>query len=384
MTGDATSADGGDEEEARSPGALAAALTADGALRSPRWIRAFKRVPRHVFVSRIYADPRHTGDYVPVTGEEPEQRGSWLNLVYSDEPLVTELEDGGTWRSSSSQPSLMARMLEALDVHGDERVLEIGTGTGYNAALLCEGLGSTQVVSIDIEPALVEAARRRLRQLGYSPVLTAADGVGAYPAAAPYDRIIATCSLPRLPAAWISQTADDGLILLNLYRELGGGALAVLRVADGQASGHFAPFFGGFMPTRTITSVSGIALISAHSGKRGDSRETGLPADVLDDDAFGMLAALALSGVQKIGLLPDGKPEQTWLIGQDGSWAYQEDGGTAVVQGGPERLWDRLEALHSDWVQAGRPMRQDFRLTVTSAGQHRLWTAEPHDPEWLI
>lgn len=65
--------------------------------------------------------------------------------------------------------SLMARMLEALDVRDGDRVLEIGTGTGYNAALLCHRVGSHNVVSIDIDPALIAAARSRLASLGHHP-----------------------------------------------------------------------------------------------------------------------------------------------------------------------------------------------------------------------
>ena len=73
-------------------------------------------------------------------------------------------------------PSLMARMLEALDVRDGHRVLEIGTGTGYNAALLCHRLGACNVVSIDIDPTLIVATRKRLAGLGHHPTLVVGDG----------------------------------------------------------------------------------------------------------------------------------------------------------------------------------------------------------------
>ncbi|MBO0802112.1 MAG: ATP-grasp peptide maturase system methyltransferase [Nocardiopsaceae bacterium] len=363
---------------------LAAGLEASGALRSRRWTGAFTTVPRHVFVPRFYAGPGEDGEYELLDGTDPGQRERWLAEAYQDEPLPTEVEDGGAWRSSSSQPSLMARMLEALEVTGGERVLEIGTGTGYNAALLCEGLGSGRVVSIDIDAGLVETARGRLRQLGYSPVLAAADGAAGYPAGAPYDRIIATCSLPRVPAAWLAQMVPGGLIMVNLYRELGGGALALLRAGDGQASGHFAPFFGGFMPTRTVPPGTAIETITASAGQDGERRKTALAAGMLGDDAFGMLAALRLPGVQKTGLLPDGEPEQAWLTADDGSWAYQAEGSGTVVQGGPRRLWDLLEEAHRDWDALGRPGRGEFGLTVTSGGEHLLWCGDERRHEWPI
>ena len=87
-----------------------------------------------------------------------------------------------------------------------------------------------------------------------SALLAVGDGADGYRGGAPYDRVIATCSLPEIPAAWIDQAAPGARILVNLHRELGGGALALLTVSGGQASGHFASFFGGFM-TRTITTV---------------------------------------------------------------------------------------------------------------------------------
>lgn len=360
--------------------ALAAGLAASGALRTPRWTRAFETVPRHVFAPVIIVGDGTARELVD--GAAPGQRERWLDLVYRDEPLVTQVSERGTWLSSSSQPSLMALMLEALDAVGGERILEVGTGTGYNAALLCEGLGSGQVASIDIDAGLVSAARERLRQLGYAPDLATADGAAGYPAAAPYDRFIATCSLPRVPPAWIAQAAPGGLILLNLYRELGGGVLARLRVRDGRASGRFAPFFAGFMPARAIVPADAAELAGAHWAEAGERRAAQVPASALSEDAFGAFAALRLPGVQRIGMLPDGEPEQAWLVSGDGSWACHASG--AVRQGGPRRLWDQVEALHRDWDDAGRPARDELGLTVTPDGGHRLWRGSEDEPGWAI
>lgn len=365
--------------------ALTARLTAGGALRTARWISAFETVPRHVFVPQVFTGPARDGTWEPVDGTDPGQRKRWLDLVYRDNALVTQLGERGTLLSSSSQPSLMARMLEGLDFRGGERVLEIGTGTGYHAALLCAGLGSGLVTSVDIDAGLVSAARDRLRDLGYTPALAVADGAGGYPGAAPYDRIIATCALPRVPAAWLAQAAPGALILLNLYRELGGGALALLKVSGEQASGRFASFCGGFMPTRTVATVpmsDAFGLVQAHRGEPGERRPARIPVSELSDDAFDMLAALRLPGVHRIGLLSPGKSAQTWLVGGDGSWACQE--GPDVLQGGPRRLWDQLEALYREWSDCGRPAREDMGLTVTAGGDHRLWTGTGPRAEWPI
>jgi protein-L-isoaspartate(D-aspartate) O-methyltransferase len=170
----------------------------------PQWATAFAEVPRHVFVPRFYPD---LDTPEAVDGTDPCRYEEWLDGVYSDESLVTQyrLTPGTTdlWQSTSSstRPSLMARMLTLLDVHDGHRVLEIGTGTGYNAALLCRRVGSSNVASLDIDAELVDAARRRLVSLDFHPVLTARDGATGWAEHAPYDRIIATCAVRTIPTA---------------------------------------------------------------------------------------------------------------------------------------------------------------------------------------
>ncbi|HWR47240.1 MAG TPA: methyltransferase domain-containing protein [Pseudonocardiaceae bacterium] len=127
-----------------------------------------------------------------------------MELVYSDTTLITAVADYAERGvripvSSSSKPDLMVRMLEELDVTDGDRVLEIGTGTGYNAALLSHRLGSQNVFSLDVDPALIAAARPRLTRLGYHPTLAAVDGAAGLAGHAPYARIIATCSVPAIP-----------------------------------------------------------------------------------------------------------------------------------------------------------------------------------------
>jgi protein-L-isoaspartate O-methyltransferase len=154
----------------------------------PQWVTAFAEVPRHVFVPRFYPD---LDAPEAVDGADPDRQQEWLGGVYSDESLVTQyrLTPGTTdlWQSTSSstRPSLMARMLTLLDVHDSHRVLEIGTGTGYNAALLCHRLGSDNVASLDIDAELVDTARQRLAALGFHPTLTTGDGAAGLAAHAP-------------------------------------------------------------------------------------------------------------------------------------------------------------------------------------------------------
>jgi protein-L-isoaspartate(D-aspartate) O-methyltransferase len=209
------------------------------------------------------------------------------------------------------------------------------------------------------------------------------DAAEGYPGAAPYDRIVATCSVPRIPDAWIRQATTGGLIMANLHRDLGGGAIALLTVEGSAASGHFLPFYGGFMPTRTQSHVRGVDLLEHVTGS-GTSRTTQVQADALDDDAFMMFAALRLPAVHRTGLLPEGAPEQSWLLGPDGSWARRTPPDGPVTQGGPRRLWDLLEDAYQDWAQLGHPRREEFGLTVTTCGDHVLWHRAPNGRAWIL
>jgi protein-L-isoaspartate(D-aspartate) O-methyltransferase len=178
---------------------LAAAMTQNlifrGELTDPAWQRAFLETPRHVFV-----------------------RDHSLDDAYSLTALVTQWRTAdqlGNKRptSSASAPGAVAVMLERLSVQDHHRVLEIGTRTGYNAALLCHRLGAANVYSNDIDPILIDQARLTLKTLGYHPTLAAADGYAGLADGVPYDRILATCAITHVPPEWIRQLADGGRIV---------------------------------------------------------------------------------------------------------------------------------------------------------------------------
>ena len=177
---------------------LADELIADGVLTDREWIRAFTAVPRHAFVPGYYVSRS------AMVWEEA-SAADGLASIYRDDTLVTQVmtlagqEDSCYASSSSTRPSLMLMMLQLLDVSRGMRVLEIGTGTGYNAALLSERLGSGDVTSIDIDDGLVTQARRRLDVAGYRPTLATCDGQGGFPPGAPYDRILATVAFEDIP-----------------------------------------------------------------------------------------------------------------------------------------------------------------------------------------
>lgn len=233
---------------------LARRLAGQIASREHGWRRAFETTPRHLFVPS-YWEFDADGRPGQIVGSDPR----WLPGVYTDDSLatqITETEHGPYPTSSSSRPSLMLAILDALDVADSSRILEIGTGTGYNAALLSARLGAENIVSLDIDASLVHQARTRLGRLGYVDcTVIATDGRNGYPSRQPYDRVIATHSVEQVPYAWVEQTRPGGIILVDVRS--GGtpsvGHLARLVVGeDGStASGHFRLAEPGFfMPDR--------------------------------------------------------------------------------------------------------------------------------------
>lgn len=242
-----------------------------------------------------------------------EDSEEWLSGVYSRQALITQVggDDGvveaarrgerveGTATSSSSAPTPMSLMLHALDVRDGDHVLEIGTGTGYTAALLCERLGSDNVTSVDVEAALIDAARDRLSALGYAPYLAAVDGTKGCPERAPFDRVIATVGLRRVPPAWIKQTRAGGRILVPLDRTAAGGLLALLTVTSSDtAEGRFLPDYDGFMPLRANQSAPATRVLREISPDDGESRPTALLVNLLTDwrSPFESFAALTVGG----------------------------------------------------------------------------------------
>ncbi|MFG1806019.1 methyltransferase domain-containing protein [Streptomyces sp. NPDC049040] len=226
-------------------------IVAGGGLSDPAWRAAFAEVPRHLFVPVYHrgASDEAGGRY---SADDPDQRRRlrWLMGAYADQPIATHVS-GGELVSSSSQPSLMALMCEALDVREGQRVLEIGAGTGYNAALLAHRLGGTgAVTTIDLDAAITAAARDHLAAYGTAEALSVTvvtgDGAFGHPAGAPYDRVIATCELPSIPPAWTEQCRPGGLILAPFAT----GLVVLTVLGPGRAEGRFLPTPAYFVPLR--------------------------------------------------------------------------------------------------------------------------------------
>jgi protein-L-isoaspartate(D-aspartate) O-methyltransferase len=192
-----------------------------------------------------------------------------LDTVYADEAIPTK-RLGGKTVSSSSQPAIMAIMLEQLDLQPGHRVLEIGAGTGYNAALMAHIVGdSGHVVAVDIDDDIVANAREHLAAAGFERVhVVCGDGGLGYPAGAPYDRIVLTVGAWDIAPAWHEQLTADGRLVLPLVirgdvqksvaLEHGDGHLASVSV---QACG-FMRLRGALAGPRTTVPLGPVPGVS--------------------------------------------------------------------------------------------------------------------------
>ncbi|GIG67805.1 methyltransferase, FxLD system [Phytomonospora endophytica] len=196
-------------------------------LRTERVEQAMQTVQRHLFLP-----------------EETTAR------AYEDDHVVTKWAADGKALSSASAPWIVAAMLEDLDVQPGQRVLEIGAGTGYNAALVRELVGPTgSVTSIDIDADVVETARQNLTSAGYDDIhLVTGDGAEGHSAHAPFDRIVATAGCWDIPAAWWEQLTKSGRLVIPLRWRGDSRIVAFGRDGDRLISERI--FMGGFIPMR--------------------------------------------------------------------------------------------------------------------------------------
>jgi protein-L-isoaspartate O-methyltransferase len=231
------------------------ALIERGILRSPALKQAFFMVPRDAFIEYYYEQEGSslvwTRIEAPGIDASQEQQDVWYRTIYSDKALVTQIDEQGMPSSSSSMPSVMVMMLEALNIQPYEPILEIGTGTGYNCALLAYLARETSAItSLEVDAELAEKAQRRLNAvLGKGGHVCACDALQLVAGETTYKKIIVTGSFPTIPASWVRMLAPNGLLVMDLRGDFAGGLVRVQKQADGSARGTFLPEWNAaFMP----------------------------------------------------------------------------------------------------------------------------------------
>ncbi|MBY8884107.1 hypothetical protein K7472_04510 [Streptomyces sp. PTM05] len=343
-------------------GELAANLEAAG--HDPAWVKAVREVPRHLFVPEF-----HTQDANYRWSRIGPNDDAYLSTVYSDRALTTQ-RDGDEPTSSSSEPSLMLTMLEALDIRPGHRVYECGTGTGWNAALLAHRFGDAGVTTVDVDPELTRAAVAHLTLAGYHPLVHTGDGVAGLPEHGPYDRFITTCRMRAIPWAWVEQCADEAVMVAPI-----GWGLVRITVENDRVHGRFLPDGACFMPRREDAAGPLFDVLDKVSPTTTSVSVTGL----LDRLAFPL--SLALPSHNTCTWYDDaGTDTAVGIWTPDGSTAKAGIDGS-VRQTGPRRLWDVVEKLDTLFPTA--PCRADFGLTITRDRQRVWWRAED-GPGWEL
>ncbi|HEU4347558.1 MAG TPA: methyltransferase domain-containing protein [Actinoplanes sp.] len=344
----------------------------DGAPMSDQLAAAFAAVPREVFVTDGFQ--RRNGGWV-----NPGDR-DFLPTVYSDDVLVTKI-DGRIPVSSSSQPSLMAIMLGTLEMRPGVRVLEIGAGTGYNAALMAT-MGA-EVTTVDVQGDVAAHARSALAEAGIEGVrVVHGDGYAGAPEGR-FDRVIVTVGVAGLSPHWLEQLDPGGVIVAPVEHAGTHPVLAARGPADGPVTGAvICP--SGFM------SATG-PLTARHPYAHPDPA----PAGTLTDFApvagprwkrpLGSLTYRDLwyaAGVWHRRATHAGLPghEQSVLVlldeSQTGGAAILPDG--SIVAGGDhaDRYAHDAADIVERWESAGRPPMQAWHVTLARTGR-------PDAPIWV-
>lgn len=376
-----------------SAAALAAYLSNVGT--EPRWADAVAAVSRADFLPDLIW-PYDMDSRTSVAVDRRIDLDRWLQAAFADVPLTIQWDDGEhegaepgqLATSSASMPSVVTAMLEDADLHPGMRVLEIGTGTGWSAALMTQVLGPGAVVSVEIDPTVAEQAARNLNVAGADVRLVVGDGRDGWAVDAPYDRVIATAGIRSVPAAWITQTRPGGLIVAPWGPVYGNGdALVKLVVAgDGTASGRFVRPLE-FMKLRSDRLVWPNLADRLPAGFPGglEASETDVTLPELTGEKWGpteFVIGLAVPGCAR-AVLADGDVTSVWFYGlSDESWAtvtFDGEQPVSVYQGGPRRPWDEVESALLWWESAGRPELQRFGLTVSARGEVP-WLDDPANP----
>jgi protein-L-isoaspartate(D-aspartate) O-methyltransferase len=360
--------------------ALVTQLAREGALHDAAVRAAMLAVPRHLFLPN-----------------EP------LERAYANDAIATKFADGVSI-SSASQPAIVALMLEQLALAPGMNVLEIGAGTGYNAALMRTLVGpGGQVTTMDIDADITEAAQEHLAAIGITDVAAiTADGADGYAPNAPYDRIILAVNAGDIAPAWAAQLKPGGLLVLPLSIGAAQFSIAFEKRGDTLRSLSMQPC--SFMPLRGSMGNDG-------TGSRAISPRPGLRlamANAIASDAERIAALLespptshVIAGVRQGWFTalafalsePDGRFVSAFIASDDAHYGFVGHGygivdltagGGAVIRlsdamdgtadmttlayGNPATgAW--LAAVFTHWEQQGAPHPQDYTVTAFPYGR---------------
>ncbi|WP_170181643.1 protein-L-isoaspartate O-methyltransferase family protein [Haloactinospora alba] len=350
------------------------------------WKQALRDVPRHMFT------PETALAFPPMEWlDRSVDPDAWWAAVYRNTSLITQIDDGATeltrdsatrkvwaWSSSLSEPGAVLAFLDLLDPYPGDRVLEVGTGSGWTAGLLSARLGSDNVTSVEVDEQLAKTAAANLAESGFEPHLRIGDGAQGCAEQAPFDRVHVTCGVASIPYPWVEQMRPGGVLVAPwMHGAREGFRVRLVSVGDA-AVGRVCGGASYMMLRSQRAPLSPIEGDKRNAATRVDPRR-------IDQANSGFSLALAglLPGVSiKGGVI--NRTDDTFRMSlrelHSDSHAIviqPASGGEAEVsQTGSRNLWDELEAAYLTWVGWGGPDQDRFGLTVDATGQH-VWLDSP-------
>ncbi|MGH3887427.1 MAG: methyltransferase domain-containing protein [Pseudonocardiaceae bacterium] len=361
------------------------------------WEALLTEVPRALFIPDTVWVHDGSGDALVALSKHTDPNG-WHAVVSANAPVVTQVnfgevqpgQKGSIPSSSCSQPSIVADMLDALGARPGQSVLEIGTGTGWNAALLSRRVGEYgRVVTIEVDPCLAKDARRALTNSGYEPLVITGDGMAGYSAGAPYDRVICTASIREVvPRAWLDQLRPTGRLVTPWGTDWSNGVMLTLNLAEnGAATGRFSGDLAfmrvrgqrralyGWEPADSDVERAKVSTTPC----RGSDLDRMLNPD---KGTFAIGARLACCCLvvewNKHGTLHHNLELDD---GATKSWAQlnanlNDPAPFTVRQLGPRKLWDEAEAAYDWWYEHGEPGIDRFGFEIRE-GRQWVWLDQP-------
>jgi protein-L-isoaspartate O-methyltransferase len=348
-----------------------------------RWLDALRAHPRAGFIpERAWAHP--DGEYGRLLDRSAD-RADWEKVVGSDVPIITQVQDGqapiadggeGGYTSSCSMPSVVAAELELLRLKRDDDVLEVGTGTGWTAALISHYVRHGRVVTVEVDEEVHHRAVRNLACAGSSALPVLGDGMLGHAGAAPYDAVHVTVGSTHASSAWIAQTRPGGTVVfpwMPRWSYHGGAFVALRPLGDGTALGRFGAGCS-FMMVRSQRDGTRFTL--------GDDGRRERPARIDPQRLVGEWAAVIV--------LAATLPDVSCSAGADGGFvlhartdaaaahvAWDEEAGDWTVRHGGDRdLYAEAEEAFTRWLALGSPAPERFGYTSTPDGD-TIWLDTP-------
>lgn len=356
------------------------------------WVRAaLLAVPRLGFMPRrAWITPNQSGATGYLADAEADAAG-WCAAAYADASVWLQADDGhgdpatgaGFPTSSISAPGVVVEFLQLLTVRHGNRVLEIGTGSGWTAALLEHLAGpSGAVYSVEVDEAVGATAMATLKAHGSNVTLLVADGALGVSEAAPFDRVHVTCGLTGVPADLIRQARPGGLIVAPWQAGGPNGHRLRLTVTGEQTATGTLHGRANYMLMRS-QRVS--QRWRAHHADEAETSTTGVDPREVAESGLGaaLMIAAQVPGVAWHAVTDDAGGVSLLIHDRrdaDGSWAACDHGPGSprflVTQYGERRLWDEVVAAFLRWCSVGRPPQERFGVTVDGT-ELTVWLGEP-------